>query len=197
MIPKFTKLDKQPNKKDVSESSIVYDGHIKVIQYKDYEFVSEPHMVIILPYLRDEGYVLLRHESVPTYQYHYKDVDDYKNITHFLTCISGTVEKGETLQNAVRRELYEETGIVLSSMYQVDINKSLFVSKGNSSQYHICLLELRYNDFRLTKAPGDGTESEKKSRTVKISLGDLDNLRTHDLITDYIVTKFKLEYKLK
>lgn len=196
MIPKFSKLDKLP-KENKSESSIVYDGYIKVVQYKDYEFTKESDMVIILPYLRDEGYVLLRHEPIPTYQYYYRNLDDYKNITHFLTCISGTIEKGEKIENTVRRELYEEAGIVLSSMYQINFDKHLFVSKGNSTKYHICLLELRYNDFKLTKAPGDGTESEKQSKTVKISLGDLDNLRTHDLITDYLITKFKLQYNLK
>ena len=196
-MQKFSKLNKDTNR-ETTDSYIKYEGDfLKIIQYKDYEFVSEPHMVIILPYLRDEGYVLLRHEPIPTYQYHYKNIDDYKNITHFLTCISGTIEKGETIQNAVRRELYEEAGLVLSNMFQIDIDKNLFVSKGNSSQYHICLLEIRYNDYKLTKPPGDGSENEKNSKVIKVSLGDLDNIRTHDLITDYLITKFRLDYKIK
>ena len=199
-MKKFSKLDTEPIKKETEtdNDNVLFNGDvIKVISYKGWEFVSEPHNVVILPYLRDEGYVLLRHEFVPTYQYFYKDFDNYQNITNFLTCVSGTVEKGETLQNAIRRELYEETGIVLSSMFDIELGKNLFVSKGNVSQYHTCILEIRYNDFRLVPPKGDGSEAENKSQTIKISLGDLDNIKTHDLITEYLITKFKLQYNIK
>jgi len=98
-------------------------------------------MVVILPYLRDDGFILLRHEYVPTYQYFYRDSNDYKNITNFLTVVTGQIEQNESLENCVRRELYEETGIVLSSLYKVEIDKHLFLSKGNVAQYHTCLLE--------------------------------------------------------
>lgn len=198
MVKKFSKLDIETNKNEKEVDNIVYNSDsLKVVKYKNWDIVLEPNMVIILPYLRDEGYVLLRHEYIPTYQYFYKDVDNYKNITNFLTCISGSIEKGETLQNAIRRELYEETGIILSDMYNIEIDKNIFVSKGNCTQYHICMLELRYNDFRLVPPKGDGSTEENKSQTIKISLGDLDNIKTHDLITEYLITKFKLQYGLK
>lgn len=196
-MDKFTKLQKGIKKENKNEPKIKYDGYLKVIEYKDYEFVDEKDMVIILPYLRDESQIILRHEYVPTYQYHYRNSNDYKSITNFLTVISGSVEVGETLKNAVRRELYEEAGIVLSSMYDIDIEKSLFISKGNCGQYHICLLEMRYNDFKVTRPPGDGSVSESLSRSIKISLGDIDEVRTHDLITDYMLNLFKLKYMSK
>lgn len=197
MIQKFSniqKIEETPEEK----SEIIFTGNrIKIIDYKNQEFVLEPQMVIMLPYLHDENHILLRHEYIPTYQYYYKDIDDFKSVTHFLTAISGTIEKDESLNNAIRRELYEETGIILSSSYNIEIQKSLFLSKGNVSQYHICILELKYNDFKLTEPKGDGSYGESISKTIKISLGDLDNLRTHDLITEYILTKFKLDYDLK
>ena len=195
MINKYSKM-KDIKKVEKKEEETLFKGdHIKVINYKDYEIVSETPMVAILPYLRDEGMILLRHEYVPTYQYYYKDVDEYKDITNFLTTITGKINVGDTLENTVRRELYEEAGIVLSNMYQIDMGKSLFVSKGNVSKYHICLLELRYNDYKVTNPSPQGKE-EKLSKTIQISLGDLDEIRTHDLITEYLITKFKLEYKL-
>lgn len=198
MIKKFSKIDTVAPENTVDIDNTLFKGeHLKVVSYKDYEIVLEPHMVVILPYLRDEGYVLLRHEYIPTYQYYYKDVDQLKNVTNFLTCISGKVEKGEDIKNAIRRELHEEAGIVLSNMYDIEKGKSLFVSKGNASQYHICILEIRYNDFRLVPATNDGTQSESKSQTIKISLGDLDNIKTHDLVTEYLITKFKAQYNLK
>ena len=126
-MQKFTRLKKGEIKEDKNDPKVKYDGYLKVIEYKDYEFVEEKDMVIILPYLRDESSLVLRHEYVPTYQYHYRNNNDYKNVTNFVTVISGSVEKGETLKNTVRRELYEEAGIVLSSMYDIEIDNSLFV----------------------------------------------------------------------
>jgi hypothetical protein len=74
------------------------------------------------------------------------------------------------------------------------MDKHVFLSKGNVTQYHTCILELRYNDFKLTAPKGDGSYGEKISNSIKVGLGDLDEIRTHDLITEYMLTKFKLEY---
>ena len=200
MPEKFTNIEKTSSTTNSEEkdTNIKFKGdYLKVIGYKNFEFVSEAHMVVILPYLRDEGFILLRHEYIPTYQYFYKDSIDYKTITNFLTVVTGAVEEGESLSNAVRRELYEETGIVLSNLYKIEIDKNLFISKGNVSQYHTCILELRYNDYKLVNPKSDGTEEEDLSKTIKISLGDFDDIKTHDLITEYMLTKFRLEYNIK
>lgn len=192
---KFTKLQKGLKKEKKSDEKTLYKGNVlNIVGYKDWEFVKERDMVVVLPYLRDESCIILRSEWVPTYQYHYRNHNDYKKVTHFLTSLTGTVEQNESLENTVRRELYEESGIVLSNMYNIEIDKHLFLSKGNTSQYHTCILELRYNDFRLTTPKGDGSYGEKISNSVKIGLGDIDEIRTHDLITEYLLTKFKLEY---
>lgn len=198
MPEKFSNIEKSAPKTPEKKSDVKYKGnYLKVIEFEDYEFVSEAHMVVMLPYFRDEGFLLLRHEYVPTYQYFYKDDLNFSNVKNFLTVATGTIEKGESLENAVRRELYEETGIVLSNMYKIEIDKHLFLSKGNVAQYHICILELRYNDYKLVQPKGDGSKSENLSKTIKVSLGDLDEIKTHDLITEYMLTRFKLEYNIK
>lgn len=195
---KFTKLEKEGPKTPTDKPDIIFQSdYINLIKYKDYEFVSESDMVIMLPYLRDEGHILLRHEYIPTYQYYYRNSDEYKHITNFVSAISGTVEKNESIENALRRELYEEAGIVLSNMYKVDFDKHLFLNKSNVSKYHICLLELRYNDYKVVPPKHDGSKEEELSKTIKISLADIDEIRTHDLITEYVLTKFKLEYNIK
>jgi len=194
-MDKFSKIQKGKKKEmDSGEKTLYKDDVLNIVGYKDWEFVKEGDMVAVLPYLRDESNIILRHEWVPTYQYHYKDNNDYKRVTHFLTTLTGTVEPGESLENCVRREMYEEAGIVLSNVYSVEMEKHLFLSKGNVAQYHTCIVELRYNDFRLTAPKGDGSHGEAISNSVKISLGDIDELRTHDLITEYMLTKFKLDY---
>jgi len=194
-MDKFSNIKKgQKKDMELSDKTLYKGNTLSIVGYKDWEFVKEGDMVAVLPYLRDEASIILRHEWIPTYQYHYKNHNDYKKVTHFLTTLTGTVEAGETLQNTVRRELYEEAGIVLSNAYSVEMDKHLFLSKGNVTQYHTCIVEIRYNDFRLTAPKGDGSVGEKLSSSVKISLGDIDELRTHDLITEYMLTKFKLDY---
>jgi 8-oxo-dGTP pyrophosphatase MutT (NUDIX family) len=195
-MEKFSKLNK--NTDNSKEPKIVYDGkHKKIINWKDCDFVLENDMVIILPIFVDDNTIMLRHEPIPTYQYKNINSNEHKHVTHFLTAISGSIEKGESVKNAVRRELYEETGVVLSDLFNFDIDKDLYLNKGNSAKYHICFLEIRYNDYKLSKAPGDGSEMEKDSKTLNINVADIDKLRTHDLITDYLLTKFKLIYLKK
>jgi len=192
---KFSKVIKgEQSLQAQAKEELKYDGKYKIIDYKGYEIVKESDIVIVLPYFIDEAAIVLRHEAVPTFQYFYKDLKDYKHVTNFLTILSGRVEPGENIKNTVRRELYEEAGIVLSSTYDFDIEKSVFMTKGNVGRYHMVILELRYNDFKLVSPPGDGSHLEKISRTLKIGLGDIDSLKTHDLITEYMITKFKLEY---
>lgn len=191
-MKKFSTIQKEEQKN--KEIDIKYDGYLKVIGYKDYEIVSESDMVIILPYFEEEGYIVLRHEPIPTYEYRYKDNEEYKNITHFLTVVSGTVEKGETLKNTIRRELFEETGIVISDLFKFDIDKDLFVSKGNSAKYYTCFLKLNMNDYKLTTPPTDGSESEKNSKNIKVNISDLDSIKTHDLITEYMLLKLKNDF---
>jgi 8-oxo-dGTP pyrophosphatase MutT (NUDIX family) len=194
-MDKFSNIQKGKKKEVQPEEKTLYKGDVINIKgYKEWEFVKENDMVAVIPYLRDESCIILRHEWVPTYQYHYRKHNDYKKVTHFLTTLTGSVEEGESLENTVRRELYEEAGIVLSNMYEIEMDKHLFLSKGNVSQYHTCIVELRYNDFRLSPPKGDGSYGESISNSVKISLGDLDEIKTHDLITEYMITKFKLEY---
>ena len=192
IMKKFTKILKEEIKS--VEPEVKYDGYLKVISYEEYEFVVENDVVVIIPYFEDDATILLRHEPIPTYKYRYKDNNDYKNITHYLTVVSGTVEKGETLKNTIRRELYEETGVVLSDLYDFNIDNDLFMSKGNSAKYYTCFLKIKNHDYRLTKAPGDGSENEKNSKTLKINISDLGAIKTHDLITEYMLTKFKNDF---
>lgn len=189
----FSKLQK--NEIKTENPNIIFKGqYLNIIDYKNYEIVSESDMVVFLPYLVDEAAILLRSEYIPTYQYFYKD---YPNVTNFLTIMSGQIEPNEELKNSVRRELYEEAGIILSSMYDIEIDRGLFLSKGNVARYHVCILELRYNDYKVTTPPTDGSKEEAKSQTLRINISDIDDLKTHDLITDYMLKKFKLEYLSK
>jgi len=196
-MEKFTKVKKEQEKNvQLNDNSVVYKGdHISVIKKEDYEYIVEKDKISCLIYVKDEGYLIMRSEPVTPWQ------DKYKNNINklsglFLTVVSGTIEQGETPAACLRRELYEEAGIVMSEFYQFEIEGPFFSNKGNTSQVYTCLMELSYNDFRLVAAPGDGSKTEKLSRTLKISLGDLDEIKVNDMITQYLFTKLKKEYNV-
>jgi len=185
---RFTKLEKQ----QPEESEKFVGSDIEIINYKEWDIINGKDKMVILPYLKDEGYVLLRYENIPTFQYKYKEVEGYRNVNNFITVIKGDINEENTLQ-AVRRILHEETGIVLNANYPITVDKNLFKDEKNLGQYYICLLELNYNDFRQGPSP---KPQDDVNQIVKISLGDVDELKTFDLITDYMILRLKYEYKL-
>ena len=189
-MEKFTKYKK--NEENQEETNIVYDGYIKVIQENEWEFVVEKDCVVCLPYVVDEGYFLMRSEPVPPWTYDRKS-NSQQLSSHYLTMVSGTIEDGETPHTCLRRELYEEAGIILNEFKQLNIEGPFYMTKGNTAKYYLCLLELNYNDFKLVSAPGDGSKTENISKTMKVSLGDIDEIRLNDMISLYLVNKLKTE----
>ena len=137
----------------------------------------------------------MRSEPVPPWSHKYK-----KNVQKlsgkFLTVLSGTIEDGETPQTCLRRELYEEAGIVLNEFFQFEIEGAFFKSKGGTSQFYTCIIELNYNEYKMVTPPTDGSKNEKLSKTIKISIADLDEIKVNDLTSQYLITKLKKENNL-
>jgi 8-oxo-dGTP pyrophosphatase MutT (NUDIX family) len=196
-MEKFTKVKKaQETQIQKNKDSIAYDGYIKVIKTKDnYEFTTDADCVVCLIYIKDEGYILMRSEVIPPWTYKYKN-NINKLSDYFLTLVSGTIEDGETPQKCLRRELYEEAGLVLNEFKELNIEGPFFQSKGTTSQFYTCLLELEYNDYKLVAAPGDGSNLEKISKTIKINIANLDKIKINDMISSYLLEKMKNKYNL-
>ena len=196
-MEKFTKVVKTQDKQiTADEQSIVYeDEHMKVKNVNDWSYVVESDSIVVLPYVKDEGYVFLRSENIPPWSDKYKGKELGKS-TQFLTLISGTIENGETPEQTLRRELYEEGGIALTQFYNFEIEGPYFTSKSSTYQFYICLMELSYTDFKMVAPPGDGTQHEKMAKTLRVSIADLDEIRINDMVTRLLVDKLKNNYNL-
>ena len=206
-MDKFTKVVKVQDKAQVSEEKeIVYEGdYMSIKNVNGWEYVIESDRIVVLPYFKDEGYVFLRSENIPPWSDKYKGNKFGKSkpappgvgiTTQFLTVISGTIEDGETPEQTLRRELYEEAGIAMTQFFNFDIEGPYFESKGSVAQFYVCLMELSYTDFKMVAPPGDGTQAEKVAKTLRVSIADLEEIKINDMATRLLVDKLKNNYNL-
>lgn len=188
-MEKFTKIEDKPF---IPDEEVLYNGKfLDMIQYKDTEILNVQDKVAILPYFRDEANILMRLEYLPAYQYKNRDKSNLRKITNYLTVITGTMEEGETPEQTIRRELFEEGGIVLNNLYGFDIEGPFFLQKYSTGQIWICLLELPVNSYRQIRPPTDGSDKEKLSKCIRVSIGDINQIVNNDLISKYLITKLK------
>ena len=157
---------------------------MKVINYEDWTVIKESDFVVCIPYLIDSNQMILRHEYIPTF----KMVDGQE---FHITVLSGGIEKGETPERAILRELEEEAGIVVEPDFKVEFMKPLFISKGNASKYYPCIIQLTERQYHEVIAKGDGSEAEKKSQSVKVDVKYLNSVNASDVITEYMILKLK------
>ena len=190
-MEKFTQIQDKPI---IPEEEILYKGkHLDMIKYKDTEILQIGDKIAILPYFKDEATFLMRLEYLTAYQYRNRDKVNLKRITNYLNVITGTIEENETPEQTIRRELYEEGGIILNNLYQFDIEGPFFVQKYSIGQVYTCLLELPVNTYRQIKPPTDGSDNEKMSKCIRISLGDINQIVNNDIVSKYLVTKLKTQ----
>jgi 8-oxo-dGTP pyrophosphatase MutT (NUDIX family) len=196
-MDKFSKEQKN-SIKGTDEIKDIYKGsHLSIVNYKEWDIVQSKDRVVILPFFKDEGCILMRNEYLPSYNLRFKGVSGYKDVTNYLTVISGAIDEGETPIQTIRRELVEEAGVVLSNLYEINIGEQVFADKGVAYMLYFTLLEINYNDFRLIQPPTDGSKGEQKSKTVRISLGEIDSIKIYDLLTAHMLLRLKNEYNLK
>ena len=183
-MEKFTKLRPKTEFTEDKEDILFSNKYMKVINYEDWTVIKESDFVVCIPYLIDSNQMILRHEYIPTF----KMVDGQE---FHITVLSGGIEKGETPERAILRELEEEAGIVVEPDFKVEFMKPLFISKGNASKYYPCIIQLTERQYHEVIAKGDGSEAEKKSQSVKVDVKYLNSVNASDVITEYMILKLK------
>jgi len=183
-MEKFSKLKPKDEFAEGKEKVLYSDNNFKVIQYEDWSVIEDKDIIVCIPYLIETNQIILRQEYIPTFKY----VDGQE---YHVTLVCGGIEKGETPKKALLRELEEETGLVLREDYNIDEMKPLFFSKGCANKYHPFILPITERDYHEVLARGDGSKVEKLSKSVKVDAKYINNINCSDLITEYMLMKFK------
>ena len=137
-----------------------------------YECLHEKDVVLIIP-IREvdkEGYshqeIGIRLEDCPPYL-----VKDQSSSKKFYTVISGKIDGEETAKEAALRELKEEAGVVYKEGNIYKVFASLPLCK--STDLRATMLIVECDEFEEVTAKGDGTEHEKNSKTIWVSVNEL------------------------
>jgi 8-oxo-dGTP pyrophosphatase MutT (NUDIX family) len=190
-MQKFTKIQQEPKPVDAPAVSVYKGQYLEVLGIEGWEVTSEKDMVVALPYFVEHGTVMVRAEYVPPYKL------KHPGHTHFLTLMSGGIEPGESPADALRRELAEECGIVLSDRYRPQMLGRYMVSKGSTAQYHIYIVPLERGTYEQKRPTTDGSASEKKSSNVVVRVSHIQNLEPVDLLTAYVLGAFRAQHPVE
>lgn len=187
-MEKFTKL--RPTSEYGKKEPLFSNDFIDIVEYDGWTIIQESDFVVCVIYLIELNQLIFRHEYIPTFKY--VDGQDYH-----ITVLSGAIEKGESKEVALLREIEEEAGIIVDPDFKIEFMKPLFISKSHASKYHPAILTLSEKDYDEVMAKGDGSKAEKLSKSIKIDAKYINSLMTSDLITEFMIIKIKDHLNLK
>ena len=183
-MDKFSKV--KDEKEVVKKNRILFDAKSFKVKTGNlgWNFIEEPDSVCVIPILIYDNEILLRMEVIPSYQ-------DMDSQDFHLTCISGTMEKEETPEECIVRELEEEAGLKLKDGIEIEIHDVLYKSKTGNSRFHLCILPLNLYDYTEVAAVGDGSKTEELSKTVRIKSSNINRLFPSDIVTKLLLGDVK------
>ena len=173
----------KPEQKSPKENNILYkDKDTQIVKYEDCTIVAGLDRVFCIPYLIEQNKIIIRQEYIPAYKY----VDGQEM---HIGLVGGGIEKGETAEEALLRELQEEAGVVLRPNFKIQIDKPLFVAKNCSYKFYMSIISLTEADYHEIAV--DKSKEYKMDKTIKMDVKFISKLHSSDLLTELMIEKFK------
>lgn len=188
-------MDKFTNLRPIEDKApeILYDGKFKKVARIDgWEVnINDNDSIVVVPYLEDTMEIVMRREVVPPYRF--IDGED-----KHLVCVAGSMEDGETAEETLYREVYEETGLVTKTNYdRLKKWRTMFSNKSSTMVYHLFFMPLRQYEYDEVVAPTDGGEMEKLAENVKIHISHINKITPVDGVSSLCIEYLKKELGLK
>jgi 8-oxo-dGTP pyrophosphatase MutT (NUDIX family) len=182
-MDKFTKLKRNDFEPESKKEDILYkDEHLKLIKFEEYTTLIQKDCVFCVPVLIEKNQILVRKEYIPSYKL--KTGQEFH-----LSFIGGSIEQGETPEEALLREIQEEAGLILRDNFKIEFEKPMFLFKGCSNQCHMSIIFLTENDYEETRPTTDGSKFEKMSQTAKVDFKYITSLIPSDILTQLLILK--------
>lgn len=153
------------------EYNTLWQGdYISVVSPKNvpYECVLDSNCVLAIP-LKD-GLIGIRSEVVPSYEI----LDENQNL-HFYTVVAGMVEDGESYEDALYRELKEETGVTILEGELFEFS-TIPLFKVLANRFKLYIVDIK--EYTEEEPLGDGGDIEAQSTTDWVTMEDLKNIIT-------------------
>lgn len=174
--------DKKPKPKTLFESE-----YLKVVDIWGYKAIQENDMIICLPYLVEKNIILLKYEEIKSYEFIEQMYDKW------IVTMSKIINTDEEPVNALKTGLMEEFGIELKDNITPEIQQPLFITKGNTARFYICILPLMEHNYEQLQP---SSENKEMSKIISLSLKDINNILIYDMVTKCSIDLFKKEYAL-
>lgn len=165
---------------------IIFDNDdIKIIGDGDNNSILQKDKIYILPYLLYNNCILLKEVEIKTFKTRLKNDSRYVNVNKFVKVFDTEVKDNENLNDACRRLLYNDMGILLSSMVDINFETPLFFDDKNTAMNYLVLLKLNDSQYQTTM-------KEKNDMVIKsLNLIDIDIFIPIDIQTKYLIERLK------